>query len=224
MPSFVVTVLALAGAGWDLSTRRVPNVFTFGAAALALVYFAVAGGTAGAAWSALGWATGLALFLPLFAVGALGAGDVKLLAAFGAWLGPSGALWSALWGALLGGVMALVVAAFNGYLRQALRNLFAILSVWRVLGPCRVAGLTLDDATGPRLAYAVPIAAGAMLTSLGLAGGAAGVHEKERRCGVLSNGLDDFVAIVLEELVDEKVAASDHRRFRAGMAGVALPN
>ena len=51
----------------------------------------------------------------------------------------------------------------SGYLRQALRNLFAILNVWRVLGPCRVAGLTLDDATGPRLAYAVPIAAGAVL-------------------------------------------------------------
>jgi prepilin peptidase CpaA len=163
MPSFVVTVLALAGAGWDLSTRRVPNVFTFGAAALAFVYFAVVGGTAGATWSALGWATGLALFLPLFAVGALGAGDVKLLAAFGAWLGPSGALWSSLWAAMLGAAMALVVAAFNGYLSQALRNVFAILNVWRVLGPCRVAGLTLDDATGPRLAYAVPIAAGAML-------------------------------------------------------------
>jgi Flp pilus assembly protein protease CpaA len=41
MPSIVVTVLALAGAGWDLSTKRVPNVVTLGAAALALVYFAV---------------------------------------------------------------------------------------------------------------------------------------------------------------------------------------
>jgi prepilin peptidase CpaA len=163
MPSLVVTALALVGAGWDLSTRRVPNAFTFGGAALGFVYFAVFGGTAGATWSVLGWATGLALFFPLFAVGALGAGDVKLLAAFGAWLGPSGALWSALGAAMLGGVMALAVAAFKGYLSQALRNLYTILCVWRVAGPRRVEGLTLDDAPGPRLAYAVPIAAGAML-------------------------------------------------------------
>jgi prepilin peptidase CpaA len=163
MPSFIVTVLAVAGAGWDLSTRRVPNVFTIGAALLAFFYFAVVGGPAEATWSVLGWATGLALFLPLFAVGALGAGDVKLLAAFGAWLGPSGALWSALWAGILGGVMALAVAAFNGYLSQAFRNVFLILSVWRAAGPRRVEGFTLADATGPRLAYAVPIAAGAML-------------------------------------------------------------
>src|SRR6266851_5227366 len=166
MQSFVVTVLAIGGAGWDLSTRRVPNVLTFGAAAVAVVYFAVAGGTAGATWSALGWATGLALFLPLFAVGALGAGDVKLLAAFGAWLGPAGALWSALLAAILGGVMALGVAAVNGYLTQAFRNLYLILGVWRAAGPRPVEGLTLDDAPGPRLAGALPIAAGALLALL----------------------------------------------------------
>ena len=163
MPPFAVTLLALAGAGWDLSTRRVPNVLTIGAAGVAFIYFAAVGGAAGVAWSVLGCASGLALFFPLFAVGALGAGDVKLLAAFGAWLGPSGALRSALWGAMLGGVMALAVAAIKGYLPQALRNLYTILGAWRVAGPCRVEGLTLDDAPGPRLAYAVPIAAGAVL-------------------------------------------------------------
>jgi prepilin peptidase CpaA len=159
----VVGLLAVAGAGWDVAERRVPNAFTLGAALLGFVYFTVVNGTHGLLTSLLGWAVGLAIFLPLFAVGALGAGDVKFLAAFGAWLGPAGVLIAALWASMLGGVMAVVVAVFNGYFRRAMRNVGTILNTWRVAGPQRIAGLTLDDAPGPRLAYAVPIAAGALV-------------------------------------------------------------
>jgi prepilin peptidase CpaA len=158
-----VALLAVLGAGWDLAQRRVPNVLTFGAAAVAVVYFAASDGTPGLTRSLLGWAIGFGLSVPLFAVGALGAGDVKFLAAFGAWLGPEGVLVAALSAAILGGVMALLVAAAHGYLGRALRNVAKILNVWRVTGPRRVEGLTLDDAPGPRLAYAVPIAAGAVV-------------------------------------------------------------
>jgi prepilin peptidase CpaA len=105
----------------------------------------------------------LVLFLPLFALGGMGAGDVKLLAAFGAWLGPMGALWTALWASLAGGVFALVVAAWRGYLADALRNVVVIVGVWRAAGPSQVPGLTLADAGGPRLAYAVPIGVGAVV-------------------------------------------------------------
>ena len=163
VPPCVVSLLAVIGAGWDLAERRVPNAFTFGAAVFAFVYFAVVKGAGGLATSLLGWAAGLALFLPLFAVGALGAGDVKLLAAFGAWLGPAGVLVAALCASILGGVMAVAVAAVNGNLGRALRNVGTILNMWRVMGPRRIEGLTLDDAPGPRLAYAVPIAAGAVV-------------------------------------------------------------
>lgn len=166
MQPVVVSLLAVIGAGWDLVERRVPNVFTFGAAVFGFVYFAVVNGVEGLTTSLLGWAAGLALFLPLFAVGALGAGDVKLLAAFGAWLGPAGVLVAALWASILGGVMAVVVAAVNGYLGRAVRNVGTILNVWRVTGPRRIEGLTLDDAPGRRLAYAVPIAAGAVVALL----------------------------------------------------------
>jgi prepilin peptidase CpaA len=103
------------------------------------------------------------MFLPLFLVGGMGAGDVKLLAAFGAWLGPTGTLWAVLWTALAGGVLALVVGAAHGYLREAFRNLGAMLFLWRTVGPSPIPGMTLGDARGPRLAYAVPISAGAVL-------------------------------------------------------------
>jgi prepilin peptidase CpaA len=158
-----VALLAVLGAGWDLARRRVPNFLTFGAAATAIAYFAAANGTSGLTSSLLGCAIGLGLSVPLFAVGALGAGDVKFLAAFGAWLGPAGVLVAALSAGILGGAMAVSVAVAHGYLGRALRNVATILNIWRVTGPRRIEGLTLDDAPGPRLAYAVPIAAGAVV-------------------------------------------------------------
>jgi len=158
-----VGVLAMAGVGWDLAERRVPNVLTMSGAVLGLAWAGLTQGGSGLAWSVAGCAVGLALFLPLFLVGGLGAGDVKLLAAFGAWLGPGGVVWAALWASILGGVMALVVAAWRGYLGRALRNVGAIIGVWWTVGPGRIQGLTLDEAPGPRLAYALPIAAGALL-------------------------------------------------------------
>jgi prepilin peptidase CpaA len=156
-----VVTLALVSTAVDLRTRRVPNVLTLGAAALGVAVHATAGG---ATQSLFGWLTGLVLFLPLFALGGLGAGDVKLLAAFGAWLGPVGALWAGLWAALVGGLLALAVGASQGYLGQACRNLWTMLGVWRTMGPSAVPGVTLEDARGPRLAYAAAISAGAVLS------------------------------------------------------------
>ena len=60
--------------------------------------------------AALGLFVGLAVFFPLFALGAMGAGDVKLMAAVGAWIGAKPILYVALYGSVAGGVLALVVA------------------------------------------------------------------------------------------------------------------
>jgi prepilin peptidase CpaA len=157
-----IVAVALAASAWDVRTRRIPNALVFGAA-IAGVLWAVAEGPAAMLSSVLGWLVGLAVFFPLFALGGLGAGDVKLLAAFGAWLGPAGAIAAALWAALIGGVMATGVAAARGYLRQALRNLGAAIGLWLVVGPSTVPGMTLRDNDGPRLAYALPIGLGALV-------------------------------------------------------------
>ena len=141
-----------------------PNTVTFGAAAVALVMQGLNGGWPGLASAASGWLAGAALFFPLFALGGMGAGDVKLLAAFGAWLGPVGALWAGLFGALAGGVMAVIAALARGYLRTALNNVAGMLRLWRATGVRPVDGLTLSHAASVRLPYAVPLAAGALAT------------------------------------------------------------
>ena len=66
--------------------------------------------------SATGWAVGIAIFFVPFALGGLGAGDVKLLGAIGAWLGPMNALWVGLYAGAAGGVLAIFVALTKGYL------------------------------------------------------------------------------------------------------------
>lgn len=147
----------------DLRVRRIPNAVTFGGAALALAVGLVVKGPAGLFESAAGWLVGCAVFFPFFALGGLGAGDVKLLAAIGAWLGPAGAFWTAIYGGIAGGPLAIGVALYRNYLGQSLANLWLLLTFWRTAGVRPLPSLTLQSAAGPRLPYALPITAGAVL-------------------------------------------------------------
>jgi prepilin peptidase CpaA len=83
---------ALLGAGWDLRRRRLPNVLTLGGAALGALWVVLAGQGFGGAAPALCWAgltAGLLALLPAYALGKMGAGDVKFFAA----MGVLGGLW-----------------------------------------------------------------------------------------------------------------------------------
>ena len=162
--SVAALVLAAAACVTDLRSRRIPNGLTFGAAAAALVYHSIAAGSEGAVLAVLGWFIGALLFFPLFALRGMGAGDVKLLAAIGASLGPAMVLWVAVYASIAGGALALVVALSQGYLRTAIRNIGCLLGYWWTVGIRPAPGLTLDSSTAPTLAFAVPICAGLAIT------------------------------------------------------------
>jgi prepilin peptidase CpaA len=144
----------------DVRSRKIPNTLTFGAALAAVVCHAWTGGMSAVGIGLAGWVAGCLLFFPLFALGGMGAGDVKLLAAVGAWLGPSQALWVALYGSLAGGVMALGVAVARRYTGEAIANICGLLLHWRVAGFRPQPGLTLETSTAPKLPFAFPLAAG----------------------------------------------------------------
>jgi prepilin peptidase CpaA len=164
LQSVVVVSIGLVACVTDLHSRRIPNLLTFGAAAAALVYGGATGGWEGIGSAALGWLIGAVAFIVPFALGGLGGGDVKLLAAIGAWLGPVGAIWVALYTGVAGGVMAVGVAVASGYLRQALSNVSLLLMHWRVWGLRPLSEVSLEGSEGPRLAYALPIFAGLVTT------------------------------------------------------------
>ena len=100
-------VLAVATV-YDLRERQIPDWLSLVLLAWAVV--AVATGLSAIGWLGLlcGAALGLAIAAPLFALGGFGGGDVKLVAALGAVLGPAALLAMLFWVAIAGGVLALV--------------------------------------------------------------------------------------------------------------------
>jgi len=159
----VLTIASLAVIS-DVRGGRISNRLTFGGAIAALAYALFDGGLPGLGTAAAGWLAGAALFFPFFALGGMGAGDVKLLAALGAWLGPMESVWLAMYAAAAGGAVGLIVAVARGYLKTALSNLFLMAMHWRTQGVEPVPGFTLKDTNSPRLAYAIPITIGVVCT------------------------------------------------------------
>src|SRR4029434_8231662 len=89
-------VIGCAACVTDVQSRRIPNWLTFGGAGAALGFHTVAPRGGGLRFAVAVWFVGaLIMFVP-FALRGLGGGDVKLVAALGAWLGPMNAMWLAL--------------------------------------------------------------------------------------------------------------------------------
>jgi prepilin peptidase CpaA len=162
--SVAVVTIALIAVTCDVRTRRIPNWLTLSGAVAAVLYGVVAAGLYGFGQALFGWIVGAMLFFPLFALRGMGAGDVKLVAALGAWLGPVEAVYLAIFVSIAGGVAGLIVSVLHGYVKQAFSNLWLMLMHWRTAGPGPVPGLTLQDARAPRLAFAIPIALGLVCT------------------------------------------------------------
>lgn len=157
-------ILAFSASVTDLRASRVPNALTAMGALAGIAAHTVFPGGSGPAASALGSAAGLVVFLPFFVLGGMGGGDVKLMAALGAWLGAPAILVTALYTAVVGGVLALAVALARGYLREAFSNIAALLRHWMLVGVRSEPSLTLERGRGPRLPYAVPILIGLIVT------------------------------------------------------------
>ncbi|MGH9393944.1 MAG: prepilin peptidase [Terriglobales bacterium] len=120
-----------AAAGWDLRCRRIPRWLTVPALALGLAYHAWAGGLASAALAA---GLGFALGLLLLQLGAVGGGDVKLLAATGAMLGFSLWFWSTAIGFMAAGLTALGQLAWQRRLGFLGSDMAAIARGWSQRG------------------------------------------------------------------------------------------
>ncbi len=151
-----VATTAVLSCAWDLRRGRIPNVLTVVSAVAACAVHTAAAGVSGTAFGLAGWVTGLVLFLPWFLARGLGGGDVKLFAAFGAWLGPLQAVWAGLFAMVAGGAVALAVVLWRRRFKQTMRAVGA-LTLTAVSGSGPAIGPT--ESVG-RVAYAVPIAAG----------------------------------------------------------------
>jgi prepilin peptidase CpaA len=163
-PAVAVAALGAAATVTDWRTRRIPNALTFGASVVAVAFAVATDGIHGGMRSVAGFGLGVLIFLPLFVLRALGGGDVKLLAAIGAWLGPSLVGWVAVYGAVAGGVLAVPWLVWRGRLRATLANMWSLVLHWRLSGFKPHPVVTLDNPEAVRMPYALPIALGALAT------------------------------------------------------------
>ncbi len=160
----LVSVLLIWAAWIDGKQLRVPNWLTFPMVFSGLIYGACSGGWEGLGHSAVGMVVGLACLLPLYAVGGMGAGDVKLMAGMGAWVGAS-ATWNAFCvSVVVGAIMGVAMAAYRGKLGHHYRNFFMIAYEWMsVKDPRKLAAIAAErKPTMLLLPYGIPICIGSI--------------------------------------------------------------
>jgi prepilin peptidase CpaA len=136
----------------DARSRRIPNWLTGGTVVAGLLIHTWQGGSSGIVVSLAGAALGFAILIPLYALHAMGAGDVKLLAGIGAIVGPQLLLPIALYALIAGGFMSALVLARTGRLAIVVHQI-AVLH----RPPTR---------SGAKAPYAVAIAAGVYLSQI----------------------------------------------------------
>jgi prepilin peptidase CpaA len=161
MVAAVAFTLLLAGACVsDVRARRIPNVIVAAVFLGGLGYaFAVLSPGAALGRVLSGSAVGLALWLPFWLIGVLGAGDVKLAAASGAWLGAAGTVEASLLAAVAGGLLAVWALVRQGGITAAAARFGAWLLASRATS-------TLAPELTPRerrVPYGLAIAAGAVV-------------------------------------------------------------
>ena len=129
-PSPAVRILLILtvflAAFFDLRSRRIPNWLTVSGACLGLGLNFFLGEFPGLWMGAKGLGLAMLVYLPLYVIRAMGAGDVKLMAAIGAILGPMNWLGVFMITAILGGPIAVLTAMARGRLRQSLANVLLI--------------------------------------------------------------------------------------------------
>jgi prepilin peptidase CpaA len=141
----------------DLARRRISNVLTFSAALLGLGLQFIANGPDGVLNGVGGFAVGLGIFLPFFLLGGMGAGDVKAMAAAGAFLTPWSSLLAAGLSLVAGSVFGLALLTWRG----GLADMFRVWSL-RLIIADRTARPDMPPAARMRFPYALAIAAGTL--------------------------------------------------------------
>ena len=160
----VLVLMVSIAAVYDIQFRRIPNWLVLTGLVLSLIIHVTFNDFYGfKAWG-YGLLTGFGLFLPLYALHAMGAGDVKLMAMVGSFLDAGSAIGVVLTTLVAGGVLSIVVALRNGVLRQAISNIHTqlTLTMFKKLSGGNAQLEQLPSSAG-NLPYAVAIAIGTLI-------------------------------------------------------------
>lgn len=161
----VLIVTALAAAYYDLRVRRIPNWINLTGVMLGLslnTYFEHFHGTLIAAGGLL---AALSIYVPLYALKGMGAGDVKLMAAIGAIVGPENWFSIFIVTALLGGAASMVLVLLRRKMGQTMHNVATIVTqLSRGKAPAEQdTALSIHDKSSLKMPHGAIIASGVCL-------------------------------------------------------------
>lgn len=161
-----VLALVVVAMAYDLHARRIPNWLVIVALIAALPVQIIANGLpTGPVWWITGALTGGLLLMPGYLVRMLGAGDVKLMAAVGALLGPRAAFEAVLLATAIGGVLAFFALMRKRRLRKGVAGAMSMLITMSADGPAVNTEPSRNTVSSiGSLPYGVAIAIGSVIT------------------------------------------------------------
>jgi len=164
-PVWVVSLTLVVAAVIDGYKLKVPNWLTFPMIISGWVYGALYSpfaGWEGLMYSVVGTVVGLALLMPAYAIGGMGAGDVKLLAGIGAWMGGTVTLWAFAVSAIVGGVIAVGMVLIRRRWDKHQTQFWMICNeILTVKDPEKLSAIAAErKSTMMLLPYGIPIAIG----------------------------------------------------------------
>ncbi len=161
----LLMLMVVLAASNDLLTRRIPNLLLLAGSLGALALHCFSPSPAAALMGAFGGAaTGLLVFLPLYCLRGMAAGDVKLMAAAGFFSTPMEVLYLALLTVCAGGLMALAMVIARGRLRAAAVNVRSLLRpLWMRLAGVPLAAEPMPGPSVGSIPYGLAIASATLL-------------------------------------------------------------
>jgi prepilin peptidase CpaA len=160
----VLVGLLTAAAVSDVRKGRIPNWLVFGGALYALAYnalYPVYPRDIGILFALGGLSVGLVALLPGYLLRVLGAGDVKLMAMVGSFVGTWAAVEAVLASLITGGMLAVVMSLYSGRLLLMLRNVVALFRGTVLTFATAPGGLTIQGGgSAGRMPYGLAIALG----------------------------------------------------------------
>jgi prepilin peptidase CpaA len=157
-------VTLIVAAYIDGKQLRVPNWITYPMVFSGLIFNAAINGWAGLGDALVGTVVGLFCLLPLYAVGGMGAGDVKLMAGIGAWLGAATTFYAFCVSTVVGAVMAIVMVLWKRSFHKHYANFVMIFIEWmHIRNPRELAKIAAErKPTMFLLPYGIPICIGSI--------------------------------------------------------------
>ncbi len=168
---WAVSVFAVVAAYIDGKELRVPNKLTFPMIIAGWIYSSISYGMydqgwyVGLMWSLAGTAVGIATLLPAYAIGGMGAGDVKMMAAIGAWVHCTITFYAFCVSTIVGAILAIIMIIAAGEARKHYAQFFCILNeITTIRDPEALAEIATERKSTMRLLpYGIPLAIGTVL-------------------------------------------------------------